>query len=117
MGLNFAEYLAAADAAQKSGMSGKDFVKQQRQAQVNQQASQTFNYGIRNTFKYEPPAPPPKQKSDPNMQAQKLVQEKDLGNALQLMINQYQTDEKKKTDDVKNPLSISKLYTKYTGKI
>jgi len=112
MGMNFAEYLAAADAAQQAGMSGKDFVKQQRQAQVNQQANQTFNYGIRNTFKYEPPTPPPKQKSDPNMQAQKLVQEKDLGRAIQLMINQYQPDKKKKDDTLKSPLSISKLSIK-----
>jgi hypothetical protein len=65
--MSFAEYLAAAQAAEKSGMSGKDFVKQQRQAQVQKEASQTFNYGIRNTNTYRPPAPPPQQKQAPTV--------------------------------------------------
>jgi len=71
MGMSFAEYMAAAQAAEKSGMSGKDFVKQQRQAQVKKEASQTFNYGIRNTNTYRPPAPPPQQpQAQPQQQQQ-----------------------------------------------
>ena len=67
MGMSFAEYLAAAQAAEKSGMSGKDFVKQQRQQQIQKEASQTFNYGIRNTNTYRPPAPPPQQPQKPTV--------------------------------------------------
>ena len=65
MGMSFAEYLAAAQAAEKSGMSGKDFVKQQRQQQTQKEASQTLNYGSRNTNTYRPPAPPPQKPQTP----------------------------------------------------
>lgn len=61
MAMSFAEYLAAAESAQKSGMSGKQFVAQQRKAATQKEASQTFNYGIKGTNTYRPPAPPKQQ--------------------------------------------------------
>ena len=61
MAMSFAEYLAAAERAQKSGMSGKKFVAEQRKAATQKEASQTFNYGIRGTNTYRPPAPPKQQ--------------------------------------------------------
>lgn len=70
MGMSFAEYLAAAQAAEKSGMSGKDFVKQQRQQQVQQEASQTFNYGIKGTNTYSPPAQPTQKPQVPTVVTQ-----------------------------------------------